>query len=116
VVAVIGHVAVFVIAARAVGADMSLGVLLPLTLLVLVAASLPTNIGGWGPREGIAAWAFASAGQGADQGVATATAFGVLTLIATSPGVIVVVTGRMRRHRASAPATYDRPLVGVHGG
>jgi uncharacterized membrane protein YbhN (UPF0104 family) len=116
VIAVIGHVAVFVIAADAVGADMSLRVLLPLALLVLVAAALPTNIGGWGPREGIAAWAFASAGQGADQGVATATAFGVLMLIATSPGAIAVVIGRVRRRRASAPPMFERPLVGVRNG
>jgi glycosyltransferase 2 family protein len=111
-IAVIGHVMVFVIAARAVGADMSLHMLLPLALLVLVAASLPTNIGGWGPREGIAAWAFAGAGQGADHGVATATAFGVLMLIATSPGAIVAASGRMRRRHGSAPSTTPaRPLV-----
>ena len=32
---------------------MSLRVLMPLALLVLVSAALPTNIGGWGPREGV---------------------------------------------------------------
>ena len=116
-VAVIGHVSVFVIAAHAVGADVSLRVLLPLALLVLVAAALPANIGGWGPREGVAAWAFANAGQGADHGVATATAFGLLMLIATSPGAIVVVAATMRRRSASAPAsTCDRRLVGVRNG
>ena len=35
------------------------------------AAALP-NIGGWGPREGVTAWAFAAAGLGASLGVATA--------------------------------------------
>ena len=60
-IAVVGHVSVFVIAAHAVGAHVSLRVLMPLALLVLVSAALPTNIGGWGPREGVAAWAFASA-------------------------------------------------------
>jgi uncharacterized membrane protein YbhN (UPF0104 family) len=116
-VAVIGNVSVFVIAAHAVGADVSLRVLLPLALLVLVAAALPANIGGWGPREGVAAWAFASAGQGAGHGVATAIAFGLLMLIATSPGAIVVVAATMRRRSASAPAsTCDRRLVGVRNG
>ncbi|HJQ03692.1 MAG TPA: lysylphosphatidylglycerol synthase transmembrane domain-containing protein [Jatrophihabitans sp.] len=92
-VAVVGHVSVFVIAAHTVGLDVSLRVLLPLALLALVAAALPINIGGWGPREGVAAWAFAGAGLGADRGVATATAFGVLMLIATLPGALVVLAG-----------------------
>lgn len=116
-VAVVGHVSVFVIAAHAVGAHVSLRVLMPLALLVLVSAALPTNIGGWGPREGVAAWVFASASLGADHGVATATAFGVLMLIATLPGAIVVVAGIVRRRAASEPAsTFDRHLVGARNG
>jgi glycosyltransferase 2 family protein len=47
--------------------------MLPLALLVLLGAALP-NIGGWGPREGVTAWAFAAAGLGASLGVATAVA------------------------------------------
>jgi len=97
VVAVAGHVAVFVIAARAIGLHVALRVLVPLALLVMVAASLPTNIGGWGPREGAAAWAFASAGLGADRGVAPATAFGLLMIIATLPGAVVAIAGAVRR-------------------
>lgn len=124
VVVVTGHVWVFVIAAHAVGVDAPLRVLIPLALLVLVAGSLPTNIGGWGPREGAAAWAFSSAGLGADQGVATATAFGVLGLIAILPGAIVAVAGMARRYAGSEPAsTLDRPerrlehdQLGVRGG
>jgi glycosyltransferase 2 family protein len=104
-VAVVGHVSVFVIAAHTVGVDVSLRVLLPLALLVLVAAALPINIGGWGPREGVAAWAFASAGLGADRGVATATAFGVLMVIATLPGALVMLAGLMR----------NRPLTVAEG-
>ena len=105
VVAVVGHVAIFVVAAHSVGAGGSLRVLLPLTLLVLVAAAVPTNVGGWGPREGVAAWAFTSAGLGAGHGVATATAFGVLTLLASLPGAIVVAAGtRQRRAQRGGPA------------
>ena len=108
-VAVAGHVSVFVIAAHAVGVGAPLRVLIPLALLVLVAASLPTNIGGWGPREGAAAWSFAGAGLGAGHGVATATAFGVLMVIATLPGAIVVVATVRRRHAASESASPTRP-------
>ena len=45
-------------------------------MLVLLAMVVPLNVGGWGPREGVAAWAFAAAGWGAAQGVAAATAYG----------------------------------------
>ena len=114
---VAGHVAVFLIAAHAAGLGASALVLLPLALLALVAAAVPTNIGGWGPREGVAAWAFASAGLGADRGVATATAYGVLVLIASLPGAIVVLTGAQRRHPAPAPITRRVPdLVGARHG
>ena len=97
-----GHLAVFVVAARTVGVDAGLRVLLPLALLALVAAAVPANIGGWGPREGVAAWVFASAGLGVDRGVATATAFGVLVFVAGLPGALVLVAG------AAAPPPADR--------
>ena len=53
VVVVAGHTATFLIAARTAGVDRVAGQLLPLALLVLLAMGLPTNIGGWGPREGV---------------------------------------------------------------
>jgi glycosyltransferase 2 family protein len=116
-VTVVGHVAVFGIAAHAVGAHVSLRALMPLALLVLVAAALPTSIGGWGPREGVAAWAFASAGLGADHGVATATAFGMLMVIATLPGAIVIVTGIVRGRATSEPTqTFGDRLLGIRNG
>ncbi len=55
--------------------------LLPLALIVLLGGALP-NVGGWGPREGVAAWAFAAAGLGASAGVATSVAYGVMVLVA----------------------------------
>ena len=55
------------------------------------------NIGGWGPREGVAAWAFAAAGLGADQGVATAVVYGVMALVASLPGAAVLVADWLRR-------------------
>ena len=103
VLVVAGHVGVFFVAAHAVGSTPSARILLPLAVLVLLAAAVPTNIGGWGPREGVAAWAFAAAGLGADRGLATATAFGVLVLIASLPGAVVLA-----RERAGPPSGADR--------
>ena len=56
-----GHVALLLVAARAVGLQEPVTTLLPLVLLALVAMGVPLNVGGWGPREGAAAWAFATA-------------------------------------------------------
>jgi hypothetical protein len=98
---VAGHAATFLIAARTVGATAPLSRLLPLALLVLLAAALP-NVGGWGPREGVTAWAFAAAGLGASVGVATATAYGVMVFAASLPGAVVLVAAWASRSRRSA--------------
>jgi len=94
-----GHVATFVIAARAAGVDAPASQLLPLALLVLTAAALP-NVGGWGPREGATAWAFGAAGLGASAGIATAVVYGVLVLAAGLPGALVLAGTPMRRRGA----------------
>jgi glycosyltransferase 2 family protein len=98
---VTGHAVTFVIAARTAGATAPLSELLPLALLVLLAAALP-NIGGWGPREGVTAWAFAAAGLGASLGVATAVVYGVMVLFASLPGAAVLLAGWMYRGAAHA--------------
>ena len=104
---VAGHVATFLIAARTAGTTAPLSRMLPLALLVMLAAALP-NIGGWGPREGVTAWAFAAAGLGASRGVTTAVVYGVMVFAATLPGAAVLVAAWARRGR-SAP-WLARPL------
>lgn len=94
--AVAGHAAIFLIAARALGSTVSPVHMLPLAMLVLLAMSVPTNIAGWGPREGVAAWAFSLAGLGADQGVATAVAYGVMVFGASLPGAVILIGGWLR--------------------
>jgi hypothetical protein len=98
--AVVGHVLTFLVAARTAGATSSTLELVPLALLVLVAMGIPANVAGWGPREGVAAWAFAGAGLGAAQGVATAVVYGVLVLVASLPGAVVLLLGLRRPARA----------------
>jgi len=95
------HVATFAIATAAIGVTVSGGQLLVLALLVLLGASIPFSIGGWGPREGIAGWSFAVAGLGASAGVAASALFGVLTIIAVAPGAVVTLVSVIRR-RTSA--------------
>jgi uncharacterized membrane protein YbhN (UPF0104 family) len=105
-----GHLTTFLLAARTAGATAPLSMLTPLTLLALLAMALPVNIAGWGPREGVAAWAFGAAGLTAAQGVATAVAYGVLALAASLPGAAVLISRRFRRQRATPPPIgQDRP-------
>jgi uncharacterized membrane protein YbhN (UPF0104 family) len=105
---VAGHAATFLIAARTAGVTAPPSEMLPLALLVLLAAALP-NVGGWGPREGVTAWAFAAAGLGASRGVATAVIYGVMVFVASMPGAGVLVAAWVRRTR---PAPWrERPLA-----
>lgn len=86
-----GHVGMFVLAARVAGSDAPFAALLPIAVLALVAMGLPLNVGGWGPREGVTAWAFGAAGLGASNGLAVAVVYGVLSFVAALPGAVVLV-------------------------
>jgi uncharacterized membrane protein YbhN (UPF0104 family) len=90
-VVVSGHLTTFVLAARRAGATAPLTMLVPLTLLALLAMVLPLNVAGWGAREAVAAWVFGAAGLTATQGVATAVTYGVLVLVASLPGAGVLM-------------------------
>ena len=96
---VAGHTATFVIAARVAGCTAPLGELIALLMVVQIAAGIPLSVGGWGPREGIAAWAFAAAGLGAANGVTVATLYAVLMLAAVAPGAGLLLRDAVRRHR-----------------
>ena len=74
VLVVAGHTVTFVIAARVAGSTAPLGELVALLMVVQTAMVIPLSIGGWGLREGAAAWAFGAAGLGAATGVTVATA------------------------------------------
>jgi uncharacterized membrane protein YbhN (UPF0104 family) len=100
---VCGHAITFLIAARTAGVSAPPSRMLPLALLVMLVMVLP-SVGGWGPREGAAAWAFGAAGLGAAQGVATAVVYGVIVFVGTLPGAAVLVVSWSRRIR-----TPERP-------
>jgi uncharacterized protein (TIRG00374 family) len=103
-VALGGHLATFVLAARTAGATAPLVLLVPLTLLALLAMVLPLNIAGWGLREGTAAWAFGAAGLTAAQGVTAAVTYGVLVTVASLPGAGVLILRWAMRETGSGEA------------
>ncbi len=114
-----GHLVMFVVAARVAGSAAPVAVLLPLAVLALLAMGLPLNVGGFGPREGVTAWAFGAAGLGADTGVAVAVVYGVLSFVASLPGAVVLLRRwyeTLRTKPAAAfgtPAPDDRPPTGA---
>ncbi len=112
-VAMAGHLALLAVAALAVGVRVTPGELLPLLVLPLLAMGLPLNVGGWGPREATTAAAFGVAGLGAQTGLATAVAFGVLALVSALPGLGVLLLRRtVQRHTpvpTNSPSLTFRP-------
>ncbi len=100
VLVVAGHTATFVIAARVAGCTAPLGELVALLMVVQTAVVIPLSVGGWGLREGAAAWAFAAAGLGAATGVTVATLYAVLMLAAVAPGAGLLLGDAVRRRRS----------------
>jgi 3,4-dihydroxy 2-butanone 4-phosphate synthase/GTP cyclohydrolase II len=118
VLAFAGHLTLFMVAARAAGSTAPVLQLLPLMVLTLLAMGLPVNVGGWGPREGVAALAFAAAGLSAAQGLTTAVVYGVLALVAALPGALVLIWPNVARRglpawSSRAVRTADRRAAGV---
>jgi hypothetical protein len=110
VLVVAGHTATFVIAARIAGSTAPLGELIALLMVIQIAAGIPLSIGGWGPREGAAAWAFAAAGLGAAMGVTVSTLYAVLMLAAVTPGAGLLLKDAVRRrHGQGHPAERSGP-------
>lgn len=103
-----GHLALFVVAARAAGAQAPLVELIPLLVAALLAMVLPVNVGGWGPREAVAAVGFGAAGYGAALGLTVAVVYGVLGLVACLPGAAVLLL-RRRRESTTPPRGVDDP-------
>ena len=107
---VAGHTATFVVAARVAGSTVPLGELLALLMVVQTAVVIPLSIGGWGLREGAAAWAFGAAGFGAASGVTIATLYAVLMLAAVSPGAVLLLGDAvLRRYRPRHAREWRQP-------
>jgi uncharacterized membrane protein YbhN (UPF0104 family) len=108
---VAGHAVTFMIAARAAGTAAPLSEMVPIALLAMMAMTLP-NVAGWGPREGVTAWAFAAAGLGAAHGVTTALVYGVMVFVASLPGAAVLLVAWFRSTRLPARERTERPALG----
>jgi len=103
------HLTVFAVAVRSVGVDLPPAVLVATGLVVLVGSAVPLNVAGWGPREGVTAWAFGVVGAGAATGLTVSVVYGVLAAVATLPGLLVLGGDILERRRTRALA--PRPVL-----
>ncbi|WP_353981645.1 lysylphosphatidylglycerol synthase transmembrane domain-containing protein [Salinicola endophyticus] len=99
------YVSVFVCAARALELPRSLDVLLPLIPPLLLAMAIPLSVAGWGLREGAAALIWPLAGLPAQEGVTLSITYGLLILLGSLPGALVLARDHWaeRRHDSVAP-------------
>jgi uncharacterized membrane protein YbhN (UPF0104 family) len=110
------YVAIFAVAVHSVGVDVGPALLVPLALVVLVGSAIPLNVAGWGPREGVTAGAFALAGLTSADGLTVSIVFGVLSAVATIPGLVVLLADVVVRRRRPAPTEPARTLAEAHRG
>ena len=84
------YIATFLLAACAVGVDLPLVMLFPLVAPVLVTMLIPVTVAGWGVREGVAAVLWGLVGLNAVDGVSVSAAYGLLILLASVPGSLML--------------------------
>ena len=91
------YVVIYLMAAQAVGVDTPIPTLLPLVAPVLVAMLIPASVAGWGVRETAAALIWGAAGLTSEDGVVISIAYGLLVLVSSVPGCVVLMRGRPGR-------------------
>lgn len=100
---VASYIVVFAVAARAIGTAAPASTLLPLVAPVLMTMLVPVTIAGWGIREAAATALWGLAGLAPEEGAAVSVAYGLLVLVSSAPGLLVltgvVVGGPGRRGR-----------------
>jgi uncharacterized membrane protein YbhN (UPF0104 family) len=103
VLVVASYIAVFLVAARAVGVTTSLATILPLVAPVLMTMLIPVTVAGWGIREAAAAALWGLVGLSPEDGAAISVTYGLLVLVSSAPGLLVLTRvlsgGRGRRAR-----------------
>jgi uncharacterized membrane protein YbhN (UPF0104 family) len=88
---VLSYLLVFAAGARGIGVDLPVPQLMMMALPVLLAMLIPVSVAGWGLREGAAGAVWLISGLPPEQGVAVAITYGLLVLLASLPGALVLV-------------------------
>ncbi len=75
---------------------------------VLLAMAIPLSVAGWGIREGAAALVWQAAGLDAAEGVAASVSYGLVVLLSTLPGALVLQRRKPAAHPAADAAVTCR--------
>ncbi|HEX9296504.1 MAG TPA: lysylphosphatidylglycerol synthase transmembrane domain-containing protein [Polyangiaceae bacterium] len=94
------HIALFIVAAHALGLELAPGPAIRIVPLVLVASSVPAFVGGFGIREAAAAALYHLTGLSAADGAAIALIYGSVGLVASLPGLFALQW--RRRHTSES--------------
>lgn len=89
------YLAVYGLAARAVGVELSAGTLMTVVPIILFSMVLPVSVSGWGVRETVAVAFASSAGLTPDMAIAVSVTYGLIVLVSSVPGLFVVLMGRI---------------------
>jgi hypothetical protein len=102
------YLATYIAAARAVGVSTPLWTLLPLVAPVLLSMLIPATIAGWGVREATAAALWGAVGLTVVDGVAISAGYGILVLLSSLPGALVLISANPGRRGDRLPEEpYD---------
>ena len=100
---------VFVVA-RGIGVEVSLGQMAVLVPPVILVATLPISVAGWGVREGAMVTALGFVGVVPADAFAVSVIFGLALIVVALPGGALWLIGLRRRTRpAPPPAAISRP-------
>jgi len=88
------YLATYLVASRAIGMETPTLVLLPLVAPVLMTMLIPVTVAGWGLRESAAAVLWGAVGLTAADGVAVSLAYGLIVLLCSLPGAVVLLLNR----------------------
>jgi len=91
VLVVASYIVVFLVAAHAVGVETPLASMLPLVAPVLMTMLIPVTVAGWGIREAAAAALWGLAGLTPEDGAAISVTYGLLVLVSSAPGLLVLM-------------------------
>lgn len=99
------QMAMYLAAGRAIGISLSMTTTLEVLPLVMGATILPAALGGWGLREASLGGLFGLIGLDPAAGVAMSVTYGLLSLAASSPGLISLVAFRDGQREKIADST-----------
>ena len=109
------YLATYVVAARALGVSTPLWTLLPLVAPVLLSMLVPATVAGWGVREATAAALWGAVGLTPVDGVAISAAYGILVLLSSLPGALVLLSSGRDRRGDRLPGVRDGTELAAPG-